>query len=46
MYKDMDLMITNVKIVDAEKDEYGVIIIENGLIVSTDTATGSRGYRM
>lgn len=46
MYKDMDLMITNVKIVDAEKDEYGIIIIENGLITDIESATGSKGYRV
>ena len=46
MCKDMDLMITNVRIVDAEKDEYGNIIIEDGLIVSVESATGAKGYRV
>ncbi|HBH12397.1 MAG TPA: dihydroorotase [Clostridiales bacterium] len=42
----MDLIITNVKIVDANKDEYGIIIIEDGLIVSLDSASGAKGYRI
>lgn len=46
IYKDMDLIITNVKIVDANKDEYGIIIIEDGLIVSLDSASGAKGYRI
>ncbi len=46
IYKDMDLIIINVKIVDANKDEYGIIIIEDGLIVSLDSASGAKGYRI
>lgn len=46
MFKDMDLIITGVRIVDAEKDEFGIIIIEDGLIGSVDSDNGNKGYRV
>jgi dihydroorotase len=46
MFKDMDLIITGVRIVDAEKDEFGIIIIEDGLIGSVDSDNGNKGYRI